>query len=97
MVLLDPCKPRPLPSTGGLTGFLQDQVLKGLDRAACKYGSSREELVLAIADKQRAHEYERKYGVDPQLGRRAARHHRSLSGQPTSSSNASGAFSSMWP
>ncbi len=65
VVLLDPCKPRPLPSTGGLTGFLQDQVLKGLDRAACKYGSSREELVLAIADKQRAHEYERKYGVDP--------------------------------
>jgi hypothetical protein len=55
-----------LPSTGGFTGFLQQQVLKGLDRAACKYGSSREELVLAIADKERAREYERKYGVDPQ-------------------------------
>jgi hypothetical protein len=66
VVLQDPCKPRPLPSTGGVTGFLQQQVLKGLDRAACKNGSSREELVLAIADKQRAQEYERKYGVNPQ-------------------------------
>ena len=66
VVLRDPCKPRPLPSTGGITGFLQQQVLKGLDRAACKNGSSREELVLAIADKQRAAEYERKYGVNPQ-------------------------------
>ncbi len=65
VVLQDPCKPRRLPSTGGLTGFLQDQVLKGLDRTACKNGSSREELVLAIADKDRAREYERKHGVDP--------------------------------
>jgi len=66
VVIQDPCKPRPVPNTGGFTGFLQAQVLKGLDRAACKYGSSREELVLAIADKQRAKEYERKYGVNPQ-------------------------------
>jgi MFS family permease len=65
VVLQDPCKPRPLPSTGGITGFLQAQVLKGLDRAACKYGSTREELVLAIADPARAREYERRYGVDP--------------------------------
>lgn len=66
VVLQDPCKPRTVPNTGGLTGFLQAQVLKGLDRAACKYGSTREELVLAIADKQRAKDYERKYGVNPQ-------------------------------
>jgi MFS family permease len=66
VVLQDPCKPRSLPSTGGVTGFLQQQVLKGLDRTACKNGSSREELVLAIADKDRAREYERKYGVNPQ-------------------------------
>ncbi len=65
VVLQDPCKPRALPQTGGLTGFLQDQVLKGLDRAACKYGSSREELVLAIADPARAKDYQAKYGVDP--------------------------------
>jgi hypothetical protein len=66
VVLQDPCKPRAVPDTGGFTGFLQAQVLKGLDRAACKYGSSREELVLAIADEQRARAYERKYGVNPQ-------------------------------
>jgi hypothetical protein len=66
VVIQDPCKPRALPSTGGITGFLQEQVLKGLDRTACKNGSSREELVLAIADKARAREYERKYGVNPQ-------------------------------
>jgi hypothetical protein len=65
VVLQDPCKPRALPQTGGIAGFLQDQVLKGLDRAACKYGSSREELVLAIADPARAREYKSKYGVDP--------------------------------
>jgi|tagenome__1003787_1003787.scaffolds.fasta_scaffold20949618_3 MFS family permease len=65
VVLHDPCKPRPLPSTGGFTGFLQQQVLKGLDRTACKYGSTREELVLAIADPERARDYQRKYGVDP--------------------------------
>ncbi len=66
VVIQDPCKPRAVPETGGITGFLQTQVLKGLDRAACKNGSSREELVLAIADKQRALQYERKYGVNPQ-------------------------------
>ena len=65
VALRDPCTPRPLPRTGGLTGLLQDQALKLLDRAACKTGSSREELVLALADKRRAAAYERRYGVDP--------------------------------
>jgi MFS family permease len=65
VVLRDPCKPRPLPQTGGVSGFIQEQLLKALDRAACKYGSSREELVLAIADDARARAYERRYGVDP--------------------------------
>ncbi len=36
-----------------------------VDRAACKFGSSREELVLALADKDEARRYERKHGVDP--------------------------------
>jgi MFS family permease len=65
VVLQDPCRPRAIPNTGGLTGFLQQQALKQLDRAACKYGSTREELVLALADKQRAREYRQRYGVDP--------------------------------
>ena len=54
-----------LPKTGGVSGFLQDQALKLLDSAACKLGSSREELVLALADKDEAKRFEREHGVDP--------------------------------
>ena len=61
-----------LPSTGGITGFLQDRALEALDTAACRYGSSREELVLALADDQAAQRFEQRHGVDPQLGRQPA-------------------------
>ena len=36
-----------------------------VDRAACKAGSSREELVLALVDDDAAEDYKRRYGVDP--------------------------------
>ena len=36
-----------------------------LDRAACRYGSSREELALALVDDDARADYEREYGVDP--------------------------------
>jgi hypothetical protein len=65
VALRDPCLPRPLPRSGGLSGIVQDQALKLLDRAACRAGSSREALVLALADRDRAAAYERRYGVDP--------------------------------
>jgi hypothetical protein len=65
VVLQDPCQPRALPQSGGLTGLLQDQALKLLDSSACKYGTTREELVLALADPARAKAFERRYGVDP--------------------------------
>ena len=62
----DPCHAkRTLPKTGGVTGFLQEQALKLLDSTACKLGSSREELVLALADKDEAKRFEREHGVDP--------------------------------
>ena len=62
----DPCHAkRTLPKTGGVTGFLQDQALKLLDSTACKVGSSREELVLALADKDEAKRFQREHGVDP--------------------------------
>jgi hypothetical protein len=61
----DPCEPRELPGTGGVTGFLQDAALVALDRAACRFGSSREELAIALADEEAAAEYEREHGVDP--------------------------------
>jgi hypothetical protein len=63
--LADPCKDRPLPSTGGLSGLVQDAALMAADAVACRVGSSREELVLALADDQAAREYQRRYGVDP--------------------------------
>jgi MFS family permease len=65
VTLADPCKPRPLPQSGGVSGFLQDRVLQLLDRAACNVGATREELVLALADKADARRFEQKYGESP--------------------------------
>jgi MFS family permease len=61
----DPCQGRELPGTGGITGALQDLSLSALDRAACEFGSSREELLLALFDDERQDEFEEKYGEDP--------------------------------
>ena len=64
-MIADPCQDRQLPSTGGLQGLAQDAVLRVADTVACRVGSSREELVLALADDQSARRYERRYGVNP--------------------------------
>ncbi len=62
----DSCHPqRSSPGAGGVEGVLQDQVLKLLDRTACGLGSSREELVLALADEDEAKRFEREHGRDP--------------------------------
>lgn len=62
----DPCSvDRDLPDTGGLGGFLQDRSLEALDRAACEFGSSREELLLALFDDERRDEFEEEHGEDP--------------------------------
>ena len=64
--ILNPCNAqRTPPQTGGITGFIQAQALKLLDQAACRLGSSREELVLALADKEDAKRFQREHGVDP--------------------------------
>jgi predicted MFS family arabinose efflux permease len=63
--LASPCEPRALPSTGGLTGFAQDAALEAADLLACRVGSTREELVLALADEDAAADYEERYGVNP--------------------------------
>ena len=65
VTIADPCQERDSPGRGGLTGLLQDEALEQLDRVACENGSSREELVLAIADETEAEAYESKYGVNP--------------------------------
>jgi hypothetical protein len=62
----DPCKTRERRSIGGVEGVVEGIALRGLDRAACRFGSSREELVLALFDDQSRRDYEREHGVDPQ-------------------------------
>jgi hypothetical protein len=61
----DPCQDRQLPDTGGITGGLQDISLAALDRAACSFGSSREELLLALFDDRLQHRFEQEHGVNP--------------------------------
>jgi predicted MFS family arabinose efflux permease len=63
--IADPCQDRDLPNTGGVTGFAQDAALVAADVVACRVGSSREELVLALADDDAARDYEERYGVNP--------------------------------
>jgi predicted MFS family arabinose efflux permease len=66
VAILDPCTAkRQPPSTGGITGFLQDRALDLLDKAACRLGSSREELVLALSNKGDAKRFEAEHGVNP--------------------------------
>jgi len=60
-----PCESKPLPNSGGLGGIAQDLVLRAVDAAACRLGATREELVLALADKSEAERFKRKHGVDP--------------------------------
>jgi MFS family permease len=65
VALGDPCKPRALPATGGIAGFLQDRALELLDTTACRAGATREELVLALADQKERKRFEQRHGVDP--------------------------------
>jgi hypothetical protein len=65
VVIADPCEDRDLPGSGGITGFLQDRALEALDAAACRFGSSREELVLALADEQASRRFYDRHDVDP--------------------------------
>jgi hypothetical protein len=43
-----PCRARPPFAGGGIDGVIQRIVLDGLDGAACRLGTSREELVLSL-------------------------------------------------
>jgi hypothetical protein len=63
--IADPCEDRQLPDIGGISGALQDISLAALDRAACKFGSSREELLLALFDDDLQKKFEEEHGVNP--------------------------------
>ncbi len=47
--LADPCTAKPTLQGGGIDGAVQRLALSGLDGAACKLGTSREELVLSFS------------------------------------------------
>ena len=61
----DPCRERPSVPGGGLGGFIEDRAYDVLDAAACRDGTSREELVLAIVDDREAKRYEAEHGRNP--------------------------------
>jgi Major Facilitator Superfamily len=63
--IADPCEGRERRSVGGIEGAAEGVALTALDRAACNFGSSREELVLALVDDVSRRAYEREHGVDP--------------------------------
>jgi MFS family permease len=65
VAIADPCGDRDLPGTGGITGFIQDRALEALDTGACRLGSSREELVLALADDAARERFVERHGTDP--------------------------------
>ena len=46
--IANPCQARPPFAGGGIDGVIQRVVLDGLDGAACRLGTSREELVLSL-------------------------------------------------
>ena len=62
--IADPCKERERQSAGGVEGFAEGVALEVVDRAACRFGSSREELVLALFDPASRRAYREEYGVD---------------------------------
>jgi hypothetical protein len=63
--IANPCTERALPQGSGVPGVVQDAALISLDQIACHFGSSREQLVLALADSAEARRYKREHGVDP--------------------------------
>ena len=63
--IANPCKERNLPRASGAPAVVQDAALVSLDQIACHFGSSREQLVLALADAKEARRYKREHGVDP--------------------------------
>jgi hypothetical protein len=63
--IANPCQERALPQVSGVPGVVQDAALISLDQIACHFGSSREQLVLALADEKEAQRYKREHGVDP--------------------------------
>ena len=69
----DPCKPRPIEKPQGGGEVLQQVALSALDGAACELGVSREDLTLALADRNSRDRFLREHGVTDQAFEQALR------------------------
>jgi hypothetical protein len=54
-----PCRPHPPFAGGGVSGTVQRVVLEGLDGAACRLGTTREELVLSLSPSSTSRRWDR--------------------------------------
>ena len=55
-----PCRPHPPFAGGGVSGTVQRVVLEGLDGAACRLRTTREELVLALSPSSTSRRWSRR-------------------------------------
>jgi hypothetical protein len=62
----DPCAPRDWRDPQGLSEVGEQIVLSGLDGAACELGVSREEMVLALANRDSREQFAREHGISDQ-------------------------------
>jgi hypothetical protein len=60
----DPCAPRELPSGSGVSGQIEQIVLRAADGVACEIGVSREDLVLSLRSSERFHQLADANGID---------------------------------
>lgn len=69
----DPCKPRPIEKPEGGGEVLQQVALSALDGAACELDVSREELTLALANRESRERFLREHRVTDQVFEQALR------------------------
>jgi hypothetical protein len=62
----DPCAPRDWRDPQGFAEVAEQIVLSGLDGAACELHVSREEMVLALANRESRERFARQHGISNQ-------------------------------
>jgi hypothetical protein len=62
----DPCAPRDWRDPQGVEEVAEQIVLSALDGAACELHVSREDMVLALADKDSREQFAREHGISEQ-------------------------------
>lgn len=60
----DPCTPRTLPPGTGVSGQVEQIVLRATDGVACEVGVSREDLILSLRSSEKFHQLADDNGID---------------------------------